>query len=249
MINEIAYEAQDRYAQLVKGWRDIFLAELLGGDFSSASARRNLAKSAWVFAYGAYQENERELVRKLLSTITENAQGEMKAFLSDEQQLTLRSALTEHLKASVAYLRIELETLVRLDIITLKQRYMERVIDIERRASLRAITKRQALIEVELSRPQIGRRDSAGRLFSSDIVARNAWRLAMIGIRNEVVLQAATILGHRSVAILKQEPTGVKTLGFVSLDGLNTGMDYDEARKQFFHPNSNAYLEIDHVLA
>ena len=247
MINEIAYAAQSRYATLIDGWRSIFTAELMSSDFSASATRARVGRRAWAMAFDLYYKGERKLIAEEISRVSETAQGALLSVLTDTQRKTVKDALIQHQNASVAYLNVEIEMLVRLDVVTLKQRLMESVIDIERRSRLRGIPKQQALIEIEMTRPQIGRRDSAGRLFSSDIVARNAWRLTLLGIQNEIVLQVATALGARRVKIMKPDRAGPVLQGHVSLDGLTDGLDFETARRQFFHPNSNAYLEIENV--
>lgn len=247
MIDPSAYEAQERYAVMISAWRSMLRSALASKDPTAPRIQREMISDATKLSLGTFLVAERDIIDKEMSRIEKQALRELSRDLDETQREEFKELLREHRDASVMHLRAEIETMVRLDLLSLRKSFNERVTEARRRARARSISIRQALIESELTLPVIGRRDSAGRMFSSDIVTRNAWRLAMIGFINESVLHLAALRGIGSVDVKKKTPEGIKTLANISIDGVSKGETYDFIRRKFFHPNSNAYLEVPNV--
>lgn len=82
-----------------------------------------------------------------------------------------------------------------------------------------------------------------GRQIDSALYVRQMWAMALLGVHNERLIEIAQEQGLTGAYIVKEGEV-VEPINFATGGPFRT---YGEIRDEVFHPNSMAYLEVDHA--
>lgn len=241
--------AGQRYKALTDAWQVLYGRALSSPDFGSAGQSQAIVAEAYSIAQ-SYLDTEMDRIHSDLYEIAVEAQGLASREIAHTDEELLAVAAQTHLSETRIYIRDEIVAQINRDIANLRQTLQRAVLDVAMIARTRRLKERAAVIAWRLAHDEtleFNFTDRRARRTPSSKFIRNLWRQTLLSVFNETTLLTIADYGGKTAAVLKVVEGAVQKVETISLNG--DGLAYSDIRLELFHPNSNAYLGVDHVSA
>lgn len=243
-----ADQASQRYDNLTRLWQGLFIRMITHPDFGAARLTGELVEAAYADAQ-TYLDTERAAIDRELTEIAVEAHRELRAKITSNDAENLSDAALEHLSDTREYILDEIIAQIHRDIAFMRNAMQRMGLEIRTIARARRITERRALVEYRLTHSDMLDfvfQDRRGRRTPSRSFIRLLWRQTALAVFNEVVMLTLSDHSIDRAAVMHLEE-GVA----VQVDTLVIGGDgptYSELRNTYFHPNANAWLDLEEDL-
>lgn len=240
-LSEAADAAASRYDLLAQTFSALFKAALLSAEFGWAGQHQNLFAQAYEAANG-YFERDKTAMNGVAHEIAVNAHQHAIAKIESVDASGLSDAALDHLSETQTYLSNEIAAQVHRDIAHMRFSLQRAVLDVGMIARTRRLDARKAQMAYvmknseELEFQFVDRR---GRRTPTRTFVRSIYRQGLLSIHNEVTLHTIADHGLEVAAIMKIQEGEELRVGTLDIE------DYAEHRDTYFHPNSNAWLEVE----
>jgi len=239
--------AAARYDMLTSTWQTLYNRALASDRFGYADQAPALAHEAYAIA-GTYFETEKDHIASLLEEIATDAHQSVRDKISSRSADELSDDALTHLAATQSYISDEISAQLHRDIALMRQSLQRAVLDVSMMTRTRRIQQRAALIEYRVLNGETLEftfTDRRARRTPSKTFIRALWRQTLLSVHNEAVLMELADHGIERAAVLHLEDGFVKRKDVISLSGLDDLPTYGEIRGTVFHPNSNAWLDLE----
>lgn len=250
IINRLSAEgdtAAARYSLLTESWRSLFLNALNDADFGSAAQAIRVSQDAYRLAEVFLAEERLAAERVFEDIATEAHQTTIKEIESiDASELTAQTL--EHLRVTQSYIDSELVAQIHRDIALVRDSLQRVVLEVSLASRSRGISSRQALIEYRIGNAKelsFVFQDRQTRRWSSKKYVRALWRHTLLAVYNETVMMTLADHGLDRAMVVHQD-ADAQSHGMIVTFGSSSDLPtYSEIRATVFHPNANAWLEME----
>jgi hypothetical protein len=240
-LDRAADEAASRYDALAQTFSALHTTALMSGEFGFAGQSERVFREAYDAA-GVYFDRDKGVMNDLVHAIASEAHQSALSALRSIDTNDLSDAALAHLSETQTYLSNEIAAQVHRDIAQLRQAVQRAVLSVSMIERSRRIPTRQAQMAYMMKGHeglQLVFTDRRGRRTQSRTFIRSIYRQALLSIHNEVTLHVIVDHGVEEAAIMKLHEGQIEQIGSLNVE------DYAELRDTYFHPNSNAWLEVE----
>jgi len=247
ILSERAEAAAARYERLLASYQVLYSRALSGGVFEYvgriAETVAEAERKARIFL-----EEEKDWIAKDLYEIASEAQGRVQRKLTQKDAEELTDAALEHLKLTQSFLTDELVAQLQRDIATLRRELQKATLDVRMMARANGISESEAAWRYRMDHDDLVLfhfLDRRSRKMPSRSFIRTIWRMSLLSAYNETVLFTLVDHGIDRAGVVRFEDGVEKQVDVISLSGDAPG--YAAVRDTYFHPNANAYLDLEAV--
>lgn len=240
-LNDAAEQAASRYDHLAQTFGALHNTALMSADFGFAGQSERLFAEAYEAA-ALYFERDKDVMNDLVHGIASEAHRHALSALRSIDAENLSDAALSHLSETQTYLSNEIAAQVHRDIAQMRHALQRAVLSVSMIERSRRIPTRQAQMAYMMKgheELQLSFTDRRGRRTQSRAFIRSIYRQALLSIHNEVTLHTIADHGLEEAAIMKLQEGKIERVGSMMVE------EYAELRDSYFHPNSNAWLEVE----
>jgi hypothetical protein len=245
LLNYSADAAAQRYGMLIDSFRFGFARALDDRNFGSPQLLNVVTQQAYETA-SAFIDGEKIQIDSEALQFSDLAQNSTLEKISAATSDVLSEALSEHLNATADYLAREISIQIERDIAFLRQSLLRTQLNVSLIARAHSVPQEAALMRYRAgnaSELHFFFHDRSGRAWPSRRFIRQTWRQNMLATYNETVLMTLAEHGIDRAIVRYPDPEHSHNGTVVSLHPGAETLNYAEIRGQFFHPNSQAFLE------
>lgn len=238
-----------RYAGLCQTWQGAFDRALTDKHFGYADHPSNVARECYALAE-TFLRDERDHIDRIIEEVARDAHQTTLSKISSADSDELEDAALDHLAQTAHYLADELIAQIHRDIAMMRQTIQRVQLDVYTAARAKRMSERQALIEYQIGNRetlQFMFHDRYARKWSSKKFVRGLWRHTLLSVYNETVMIDLADHGIERASVASLEQGHEIHAATITLTGALNMMSYADARAEYFHPNSNAYLSLEPV--
>jgi hypothetical protein len=246
IISGEADSAANRYGMLVEAWRASYARALDQSHFGTPKQLQQILVDAYAVA-GLFLDAERQLIADVSDKIALEAQQATLDQLGAASASTLADAVSEHVRASDAYLEREVMIQIERDIAFLQMSVRRTYLNVSMSARAQNLATRAALMQYRIgnaSELNFFFHDRRNQKWPSRRFVRAVWRQHLLSVYNETVL--LTLIEHGLDTALiehadkKAPPHGME----ISVNSDSELPNYAEIKDDLFHPNADAFLTM-----
>lgn len=251
ILTKYADEAAARYGLLADSWQANFARVMSDLDFGTSSHTAKFINAAQD-AGQIFVEQEMAIGKMLFDEIALNAHQATLREISSNDTEALTERITEHLRASLEYVAMQLLAQVLRDVTLLRQKMQRVALETFAASRSRGISQRSAMIEYRIGNStefDFSFYDRAGRKWNSRKFVRSIWRHTLLSAYNETVMLTLADHGISRARVVHEDVNADVHNTVISFGANTTHATYSEIVEAVFHPNSNAILamESEHV--
>lgn len=247
-LSRLANTAAARYEKLTTLWRALYERALSRYEGSPADTIEWLGREAYNEAH-AFLEDEQGVIIDTLEKVAGSARERILTQLVSIDTEELNEQALAHLSATQVYLYDEILAQIRRDVAHVRQEFQRAILEITMLTRTRGLSVRAAIIEWRMTNPDslnFAFRDRKFRNVDSAIYIRSLWRLTLLSTYNEVVMLTLADHGVPRAGVMRlDENNSVRQVEVITLDGQGVYETYADIRGRFFHPNANAWLDVE----
>jgi hypothetical protein len=248
-LSKIADQAGSRYNNLTLAWQALYGLQISSPNFGHAGQSDRMIKEAYAIAQD-YLDLEADVIARDLKEIAVEAHQTLHEKIASIASDNLEDAALAHLSETESYLRDEIIAQIHRDIALLRVSLQRAMLEVRTIARAGRLSERKALIEYRIGNTDMLDfvfMDRRSRRTPSRTFIRALWRQTALAVYNEVVLLTLSDHGIERAAIMHLEEGIMVQVDAISLDGSGDLPGYGEVRNTYFHPNANAYLDLENV--
>lgn len=241
LLSEAADKAAIRYDNLSQTFAALHKTALLSRDFGTVGHSQKLFEDAYDAA-GLFFDRDKQVLEAEVTEIAQAAHRHAKARLCSIDASELSDAALTHLSEIQTYVSNEIAAQVHRDIANIRHSLQRAVLTVGMIARSRGVDPRKAQINYVMQNdeePQLVFTDRRGRRTPTRSFVRALYRQALLSVWNEVVLHTLADHGLNEAVVVRAENGETHTIGRLSIEA------YASERDSLFHPNSNAYLDLE----
>lgn len=247
LLSKHADEAAARYGMLADSWQANFSRALTDLDFGT-STHTSMFINAAQAAGEVFVEQELAIGKILFQEIATEAHRVTLREINSNESENLTERVTEHLRASLEYVAMQLIAQILRDVTLLRQKMQRVALETFAASRSRGISQRSAMMEYRIGNStelDFSFYDRAGRKWQSRKFTRTVWRHTLLSAYNETVMLTLADHGIARARVVHEDVKAEVHNTIISFGANTTLPTYSEIAEVVFHPNSNAILAME----
>jgi len=247
LLSKHADEAAARYALLADSWQANFTRAMNDLDFGTSSHTAAFINAAQD-AGNIFIEQELAIGKMIFDEIATEAHQATLNEISSNDAKVLTERVTEHLRASLEYVAMQLLAQILRDVTLLRQKMQRVALETFAASRSRGISQRAAMLEYRIgssTEMDFSFYDRAGRKWHSRKFVRAIWRHTLLSAYNETVMLTLADHGISRARVVHENANADAHNTIISFGANTMHATYSEIAEAVFHPNSNAILAME----